>query len=158
MSANPLAPEWLAHPADANALAAAVWPRGAARTASGILSIAGVEATALAAEFGTPLYVVDEADARGRAAGIKRAFDDAFGVEVKVYYAGKAFLSTEVARWMIDAGLAPLARLAIGAAAPIEPDARWHGTVSAPRARPLSGPAPRLGQHNDRWLSSQAVR
>jgi hypothetical protein len=61
-------------------------------------------------------------------------------------------------RWMIDAGLAPLARLAIGAAAPIEPDARWHGTVSAPRARPLSGPAPRLGQHNDRWLSSQAVR
>lgn len=105
MSANPLAPEWLRHPDDANALAAAVWPRGAARTASGVLSIAGVEATALAAEFGTPLYVVDEADARGRASGIKRAFDEAFGAEVKVYYAGKAFLCTEVARWMIHAGL-----------------------------------------------------
>ncbi|MGE3193425.1 MAG: diaminopimelate decarboxylase [Microbacteriaceae bacterium] len=105
MSANPLAPEWLRHPDDANALAAAVWPRGAARTASGAVSIAGADATALASEFGTPLYVVDEADARGRTSGIKRAFDEAFGTEVKVYYAGKAFLCTEVARWMIDAGL-----------------------------------------------------
>jgi diaminopimelate decarboxylase len=105
VSANPLAPEWLRHPEDANALAAAVWPRGAARTASGALSIAGADATALAAEFGTPLYVIDEADARGRASGIKRAFDDAFRTEVKVYYAGKAFLCTEVARWVTDAGL-----------------------------------------------------
>lgn len=105
MSANPLAPEWLRHPDDANALAAAVWPRGAARTESGAVSIAGVEAPQLAQQFGTPLYVVDEADARGRASGIKRAFDEAFGAEVKVYYAGKAFLCTEVARWMIDAGL-----------------------------------------------------
>lgn len=125
MSANPLAPEWLRHPDDANALAAAVWPRGAARTASGILSIAGVEATALAAEFGTPLYVVDEADARGRASGIKRAFDDAFGAEVKVYYAGKAFLCTEVARWMIDAGLnidvCSGGELAVALAAEVDP-------------------------------------
>jgi diaminopimelate decarboxylase len=105
VSANPLAPEWLRHPEDANALAAAVWPRGAARTASGALSIAGADATELAAEFGTPLYVIDEADARGRASGIKRAFDDAFDAEVKVYYAGKAFLCTEVARWVTDAGL-----------------------------------------------------
>jgi diaminopimelate decarboxylase len=105
VSANPLAPEWLRHPEDANALAAAVWPRGADRTASGALSIAGADATALAAEFGTPLYVIDEADARGRASGIKRAFDDAFDAEVKVYYAGKAFLCTEVARWVTDAGL-----------------------------------------------------
>ena len=42
------------------------------------LTIDGVDATALAAEFGTPLYVVDEADARARAAGLKAAFDDAF--------------------------------------------------------------------------------
>jgi diaminopimelate decarboxylase len=103
-----LAPEWLAHPDDANALAPQVWPAHAARTASGALAIDGVEAQALAAEFGTPLFVVDEADARDRAAGIRRAFDEAFsavGGTVKVYYAGKAFLSTEVARWMIDADL-----------------------------------------------------
>lgn len=108
MSANPLAPEWLVHPEDANALAPAVWPSGAARAASGAIAIAGVEATALAAEFGTPLYVVDENDARTRAATLKAAFDEAFaavGGTVKVYYAGKAFLSTEIARWMTDAGL-----------------------------------------------------
>jgi len=108
VSANPLAPEWLVHPEDANALAPEVWPSGAARAASGAIAIDGVEATALAAEFGTPLYVVDENDARSRAARLKTAFDDAFaavGSTVKVYYAGKAFLSTEIARWMTAAGL-----------------------------------------------------
>jgi diaminopimelate decarboxylase len=105
MSANPLAPEWLAHPDDANALAPGVWPMHAARTASGELALAGVPATRLAAEFGTPLYVVDEDDVRARAAGVKAAFDAAFAAEVKVYYAGKAFLSTEVARWVTAAGL-----------------------------------------------------
>ena len=108
MSANPLAPEWLVHPDDANALAPEVWPSGAARAASGAIAIDGVEATALAAEFGTPLYVVDENDARARAARLKAAFDDAFaavGGTVKVYYAGKAFLCTEIARWMTAAGL-----------------------------------------------------
>jgi diaminopimelate decarboxylase len=105
MSANPLAPEWLSHPDDANALAPEVWPMHAARTASGVLEIAGVSATALAQEFGTPLYVVDEDDVRARATRVKAAFDDAFGAPVKVYYAGKAFLSTEVARWVTAAGL-----------------------------------------------------
>jgi diaminopimelate decarboxylase len=108
VTANPLAPEWLLPPDDANALATTVWSRGAERTASGILSIAGADATALAREFGTPLYVVDEADVRGRAADVRESFDREFarvGTTAKVYYAGKAFLSTEVARWMIDAGL-----------------------------------------------------
>jgi diaminopimelate decarboxylase len=108
VSANPLAPGWLVHPEDANALAPEVWPSGAARAASGAIAIDGVEADVLVAEFGTPLYVVDENDARTRAAGLKKAFDDAFaafGGTVKVYYAGKAFLSTEVARWMTEAGL-----------------------------------------------------
>ena len=108
MSANPLAPEWLVHPEDANALDAGVWPSGAARAASGAIAVDGVALTALAAEFGTPLYVVDENDARTRATRLKAAFDDAFaaiGGTVKVYYAGKAFLSTEIARWMTAAGL-----------------------------------------------------
>lgn len=105
MSANPLAPEWLSHPDDANALAPGVWPQNAARTASGAIAIDGVDASALAREFGTPLYVVDEADVRARAARVKHAFDDAMQADVKVYYAGKAFLSTEIARWVTDAGL-----------------------------------------------------
>jgi diaminopimelate decarboxylase len=128
VSANPLAPEWLVHPEDANALDAGVWPSGAARIASGAIAVDGVEATALAAEFGTPLYVVDENDARTRAAGLKAAFDDAFaavGGTVRVYYAGKAFLSTEIARWMTDAGLnidvCSGGELAVALAAGVEP-------------------------------------
>jgi diaminopimelate decarboxylase len=113
VTANPLAPGWLRHPGDsgepdANALAATVWPRHAERAASGVISLAGVPATDLAAEFGTPLYVVDEADARERAVELKAAFDaafDAVGSRATVYYAGKAFLSTEIARWMTEAGL-----------------------------------------------------
>ena len=108
MSANPLAPSWLAVPDDANALPSAVWSRNASRADSGELVIAGVSAVELAERFGTPVYVVDEADVKARAAGIRASFDREFarvGSTAKVYYAGKAFLSTEVARWVTDAGL-----------------------------------------------------
>ena len=108
MSVNPLAPSWLPHPDDANDLAATVWSKNAARDASGELVIAGVTASELVENYGTPVYVVDEADARSRAIAIRESFDAAFanvGSAAKVYYAGKAFLSIQVARWMLDAGL-----------------------------------------------------
>ncbi|CAN5596971.1 diaminopimelate decarboxylase [soil metagenome] len=108
MSTNPLAPSWLALPDDANALPSAVWSHNAARDATGELTIAGVSVTHLAREFGTPVYVVDEADVRARALGIRESFDREFarvGSTAKVYYAGKAFLSTEVARWVTAEGL-----------------------------------------------------
>lgn len=128
MSANPLAPGWLAHPADANALDPAVWPRGAERDAAGALRIAGVGVEDLRGEFGTPVYVIDEDDARARAAGIRDAFGAAFaphGAAVHVYYAGKAFLCTAVARWMAEAGLridvASGGELAVALAAGVDP-------------------------------------
>ncbi|MBG6214938.1 MAG: diaminopimelate decarboxylase [Cryobacterium sp.] len=105
---NPLAPAWLHQPADANALAPGLWPTSAERTSTGELVFGGVSAAALAAEFGTPLYIIDEADARARAAELLAEFQAEFariGTSAKVYYAGKAFLSTEVVRWMIAAGL-----------------------------------------------------
>lgn len=108
MTSNPLAPAWLAFPADANELPAAVWSQNAVRNAYGELQIAGVTTSALVAEFGTPVYVVDEADVRARARGIRESFDREFariGGSAKVYYAGKAFLSTEVARWVTQEGL-----------------------------------------------------
>ena len=108
MSVNPLAPSWLRHPDDANALAANVWSRSASRSDDGELVIAGLRATEIVATYGTPVYVVDEADVRSRARGIRAAFDDAFaaiGSSARVYYAGKAFLSTRVAAWMIEDGL-----------------------------------------------------
>ncbi|TPW70667.1 diaminopimelate decarboxylase [Schumannella sp. 10F1B-5-1] len=135
MTVNPLAPAWLDHPADANALTPAVWPSSAERDADGRLVIAGVAATALAAEHGTPLYVVDEVDARSRAARIRSAFESAFerlGTTVGVYYAGKAFLSAAVARWMRDEGLridvCSGGELAVALAAGVEPAAiGFHG-------------------------------
>jgi diaminopimelate decarboxylase len=74
----------------------------------GVAVIGGVPVTELVERFGTPLYVVDEDDVRARAAEVRLAFTDAFarvGTAAKVYYAGKAFLSTEIARWVTEAGL-----------------------------------------------------
>ncbi|WP_308468233.1 diaminopimelate decarboxylase [Rathayibacter soli] len=108
MVANPLAPSWLHEPADANALEPGLWPAASRRSDDGALSIAGVSAQELAAQFGTPLYIIDEADVRARAADALAAFTDAvgrIGASAKVYYAGKAFLSTQIARWVSDAGL-----------------------------------------------------
>jgi diaminopimelate decarboxylase len=125
---NPLAPQWLQLPDDANALAPSVWSRNALRDADGTITVAGVSARALADQFGTPLYVVDEADARARALAARTAFDREFarvGSAARVYYAGKAFLSSEVARWVTEAGLsldvASGGELAVALAAGVDP-------------------------------------
>jgi diaminopimelate decarboxylase len=81
-------------------LAAAVWPRNADRGEDGVLEVAGVDVRDLAERYGTPLFVIDEADFRSRAA----EFAAAFGAEA-VHYAAKAFLCTEVARWVAEEGL-----------------------------------------------------
>ena len=108
MTVSPLAPEWLSHPADANTLRPLMWARDVTRNAGGELEVAGVPVSALARDFGTPLFVVSEADFRARARDFKDSFDAAFADlcgGVDVYYAGKAFLCTEVARWVASEGL-----------------------------------------------------
>jgi diaminopimelate decarboxylase len=82
-------------------LPATVWPRNAARRADGALEIAGVDVRELAARYGTPLFVLDEADFRSRCA----EFAAAYGDPSAVHYAAKAFLCTEVARWVAAEGL-----------------------------------------------------
>ncbi|HEY0448444.1 diaminopimelate decarboxylase [Actinophytocola sp.] len=79
----------------------AVWPRNADRDADGVVRLAGVDVRDLAREFGTPLFVVDEADFRARCAEHARAFGD----PALVHYAAKAFLSVQVARWVAEEGL-----------------------------------------------------
>jgi diaminopimelate decarboxylase len=72
----------------------------------GELSIAGVKASSLAKEFGTPLFVIDEADFYARALAWRDALNKHFGEEAgTVYYAGKAFLNKEVARWIKSIGI-----------------------------------------------------
>lgn len=108
MTGNPLAPSWLVAPADPNALDARIWPSSATRTAEGTIAVGGVTVPELVAQFGSPLYIVDERDVQSRAVRVRTAFEDAFaplGVQSTVYYAGKAFLTTQVAAWMAEAGL-----------------------------------------------------
>nr|WP_208402802.1 diaminopimelate decarboxylase [Lysinibacter cavernae] len=85
-----------------------LYSRNVSRDTSGVATVAGVPVTQLAEAYGTPLFVVDERHVRETATEIREAFDSAFeriGTTAKVYYAGKAFLCTEVARWAVDAGL-----------------------------------------------------
>jgi diaminopimelate decarboxylase len=70
------------------------------------LSIAGINAKTLAKEFGTPTFFIDEADFRERALAWDKALNDAFGPHAgTVYYASKAFICTEVARWIKEIGI-----------------------------------------------------
>ena len=103
-----IAPEWLTEPSDPNDLAPGVWPASAHREDDGALVLAGIPAPELARTFGTPVLVLDEGEVRSRAAGTLAAFRDAaarHGGTARVYYAGKAFLSSEVARWVTEEGL-----------------------------------------------------
>jgi diaminopimelate decarboxylase len=101
-------PAWLRAPADVNALVPELWARSVRRGAAGALTVGGIDVREVAAEFGTPAYVIDEDDFRSRAREFKGAFADAFqglcgGADV--YYASKAFLCTAVARWVHEEGL-----------------------------------------------------
>ena len=70
------------------------------------LSLAGITAKNLAKEFGTPTFFIDEADFRARALAWDKALKDAFGPHAgTVYYASKAFICTELARWIKDIGI-----------------------------------------------------
>uniref|UniRef100_UPI002FD916A7 diaminopimelate decarboxylase family protein n=1 Tax=Dietzia sp. TaxID=1871616 RepID=UPI002FD916A7 len=102
----PHAPSIGERPADANELMRldeAVWPKNATRNPdTGAVEIAGCDVNELAAEYGTPLFVVDEDDFRSRC----RELAEAFGGGDRVHYASKAFLCTETARWIKEEGLA----------------------------------------------------
>lgn len=70
------------------------------------LTISSIPASALAKEFGTPSFIMDEADFRDRAAAWNSALNKAFGSNAgTVYYAAKAFICVEVARWIKDIGI-----------------------------------------------------
>ncbi|MGE9809140.1 MULTISPECIES: diaminopimelate decarboxylase [unclassified Janibacter] len=101
-------PQWLPHPTDVMELLEPLWAETVTRDDQGRLTVGGVDVVSLAQEFGTAAYVVDEQDFRTRA----RAFRDDFSAPfvpicggADVYYAGKAFLCTAVAKWVLEEGL-----------------------------------------------------
>jgi diaminopimelate decarboxylase len=93
-------PGWLRTPEDVNALMPQLWPRTVRRTDAGALTVGGVDVREIAEAYGTPAYVLDEADFRARC----REFRDAFG-GAEIYYAGKAFLCKAVVRMIAEEGL-----------------------------------------------------
>jgi diaminopimelate decarboxylase len=101
-------PAWLRPPTDVNELLPQVWADTVRRNDAGALEVGGVDVRDLAAEHGTPAYVLDEADFRARAVAFRDAFHHAFADlcgGADVYYACKAFLCNEVARWLAQDGL-----------------------------------------------------
>jgi diaminopimelate decarboxylase len=93
-------PSWLREPTDVNALVPLLWSATARKNDDGALEVGGVDLRDLVAKHGSPAYVMDEVDFRQRA----RAFREAFAA-YDIFYAGKAFLCTTVARWIAEEGL-----------------------------------------------------
>lgn len=104
---NDSAPSWLPYPSDVNALIDGLWSRHTTRADDGALAVAGVSVRTIQDVVGTPTLVIDEDDFRSRAREFRDAFHEAFSAlnGVDIYYAGKAFLCTAVARWMEEEGL-----------------------------------------------------
>jgi diaminopimelate decarboxylase len=75
--------------------------------AQGHLEIGACDTVQLAAEFGTPLYVVDEATIRANLRNYRTAFDKRYPKN-RIYYASKAFLTLALAKiveqegWCMD--------------------------------------------------------
>ncbi|MDO9174631.1 MAG: diaminopimelate decarboxylase [Actinomycetota bacterium] len=75
-------------------------PDNASVRADGSLAIGGCDLAELAAQFGTPLFVYDEAHLRARCAETVAAFGPG-----RAYYATKAFLCTAMARLAYEEGM-----------------------------------------------------
>jgi len=93
-------PGWLRTPDDINALLAKLWARTVTRTNAGVLEVGGVSVATLAEEFGTPAYILDEADFRARCREFANGFAGA-----DVCYAAKAFCAKAVIRIVAEEGL-----------------------------------------------------
>lgn len=81
-----------------------IWPTTTTRDDAGTLIIGGVNVAELAAEYGTPLYIYDEASIRERC----RFYLEALGAShprPRVVYAGKAWLSLALLHIIREEGL-----------------------------------------------------
>ena len=107
-----------------------LWPWSASRE-GGVLRLGGVDLTSVAADFGTPTFVLDVEAMRGRArvwaSAMAEEFWDGYSMNGgDAFYAGKAFLSADVARLVAAEGMgidtASLGELSLALRAGVDPD------------------------------------
>ena len=124
-----------------------LWPTTARRTPDGELALGGLTVSEILADAPSPVFVLDEADLRGRAASWSAAMAEEFWPNYgmaggEAFYAGKAFLTTKVAQWVLEEGMgidtASRVELAVGLAGLEKVD----GYEATTRAR-------RLGLHGN---------
>ncbi|MFD7438511.1 diaminopimelate decarboxylase [Streptomyces sp. NPDC059861] len=90
----------LHEPAVATTDALSVWPASTTEQHPGELAVGGVQLAGVAERFGTPVYVLDEAEVRERCRTYRHAFPEA-----DVVYAAKAFLCRAMVHWVEEEGL-----------------------------------------------------
>ena len=92
--------------AESSRLNSSIWPTSASQSEkSGELTIGGIKSSQLVADFGTPAFILDEADFRARAIKFRDAMYKFFGENAHVYYASKAFTSIATSKWLAADGL-----------------------------------------------------
>ncbi len=83
----------------------AILPQTAQIGPDGHLHLAGVDVVTLAAEFGTPLYVYDEATIRANCRAYRDALAAHYPAPAETAYAAKAFLCTALAQLITEEGM-----------------------------------------------------
>lgn len=135
-----------------------LWPSTLRRGADGALVVGGRSLTEVLADAPTPVFVLDEDDLRGRAATWASAMFEEFWPDYGMaggdaYYAGKAFLTTRVARDVLAEGMgidtASRVELAVGLRA-LEQLSRGEATGDLADEQGLDpAHATRLGLHGN---------
>ena len=115
---------------------AEIFPATAAVNERGHLSLGGCDVESLADEFGTPLYVFDEATLRGMCRSFVGEFTSRYA-NTRVLYASKAYVNPALARLVNEEGLGldvvsggELA-VAVAAGVPMS-DVYFHGNNKSP--------------------------
>ena len=68
------------------------------------LTFAGMDTVDLAKEYGTPVYLMDEARIRENVRTYRKALSEAFSGRADILYAGKACAFTELYRILTEEG------------------------------------------------------
>ncbi|MFJ1708041.1 diaminopimelate decarboxylase [Kitasatospora sp. NPDC088346] len=109
------------------------WPASARTAPGGDLTVGGVGLAEAADRFGTPLYILDEAEVRARCRAYRAALPTA-----GVLYAAKAFLCSALCDWIAEEGLGldvcSEGELRLAAAAGFPPERiLLHGNAKSPQ-------------------------